>query len=74
MLPKSFDNSFTDHKSIHGYNTRNKNNYRLSIHKIESVFSTGPKYWNNLPDVVKNSKNISQFKTQISKYIQLYCS
>lgn len=37
LLPKSFDNVFKDMKGIHKYDTRNKDNYRYEIHKLNTV-------------------------------------
>jgi len=62
MLPKVFDNMFTDMKSIHDYDTRNKDSLRPEIHKVTNIITIGPKVWNSLPKNIKAVKNISAFK------------
>ena len=69
MLPKSFDGIFTEHKSNHSYNTRNKCDYLLGIHRIKNILNTGPKIWNELPKHVKCSKTIGQFKKNIKDIV-----
>jgi hypothetical protein len=70
MLPKSFDHVFTDLESVHKYNTRNKTNYRYDIHKINTVFTKGPKLWNNLPKSIKNANSLVSFKNAITLFLQ----
>ena len=65
LLPLSFDHAFTELQSVHNYDTRNKTNFRYDIHKIKSVFTTGPKLWNNLPKSIKTAKSLNSFKTAI---------
>ena len=71
LLPQSFDNMFTKRKDIHTYNTRNKDNYQISAHKIKGILHTGPRIWNSLPYNIKNAKSISQFKTKLYSYLSL---
>ena len=65
LLPLSFDHVFTELQSVHNYDTRNKTNFRYDIHKIKSVFTTGPKLWNNLSKSIKTAKSLNSFKTAI---------
>ena len=69
LLPSSFDHVFTELGSFHEYNTRFKTNFRHEIHKIKTVFNTGPKLWNNLPESVKNAINLNSFKKAISSFL-----
>ena len=65
MLPCSFDEISTDHKSNHNYNTRNNDDHQVPMHGVNNILDTGPKIWNNLPKYVKCSKSIGQFKNNI---------
>ena len=70
MLPKSFDNMFTNMESIHGYNTRNKDSYRPEIHKVKNIISLGPTIWNSLPRDIRTIKNISAFKKAVVSHLK----
>ena len=62
LLPKSFENVFTTHRENHNYNTRNRDDFKLPLHKTANVFKIGPKIWNDLPINIKTSLSLSQFK------------
>ena len=70
LLPNSFDSLFTNLGNSHSYNTRNTINFRVKIHKVKSVISSGPKLWNSLPKEIKKCKGIKQFKNRICYYLQ----
>ena len=65
------------HFDIHGYNTReagSMNVYLLTVHKEmykNSFLYLGGKLWNDLPDFVKNSRNIDTFKRNYRIYKSL---
>jgi hypothetical protein len=70
LLPRSFDGAFIYHHENHSYNTRNKDDFKLPLQKgLKTVFSIGPKIWNQLPEDIKSSSTLYQFKTRISFYI-----
>ena len=69
MLPSSFDGFFTLHCENHNYNTRNKDDFEIPIHKIKTVFTTGPHIWNNLPNNLKSTKTFGQFKSTLKSYL-----
>ncbi len=69
MLPRSFNNMFTNMKNVHNYDTRNKESYRSEIHKLTDVMSLGPRLWNSLPSKIKAAKSISQFKNAVVKHL-----
>ena len=62
LLPLSFDHVFTELGSNHEYNTRHKTNFRHEMHKMKTVFTTGPKTWNKLPENVKKSYQFEFFQ------------
>ena len=71
MLPRSFDGYFTTNQEIHRYNTRNKGDFNIPKRnsKFDSVFVSGPKIWNGLPNNMKKAKSLSQFKTTFKYYL-----
>ncbi len=71
MLPKSFDNMFTNMESIHDYNTRYKDSYRSEIHKVKNILSLGPKIWNSLPRDIRAINHISTFKKAVVTHLKL---
>ena len=55
------------------YDLRNKNPFKLanvrSINNgIETFYYRGPKTWNLLPNNIKNSKNLLEFKRKIKTW------
>ena len=72
ILPQSFDGLFINHQSNHNYNTRNK--YDFHMFRLNTVLNTGPKIWNNLPEHIKCSKTLGQFKRKIASYFNSWIS
>ena len=69
LLPSSFNNFFTTNCENHKYNTRNKNDFEIPIHRIKTISSTGPKLWNRLPSHVKEAKPLGHFKKNIKRML-----
>ena len=71
MLPCSFDGYFTTNYEIHRYNTRNKGDFNIPKRKskFDSVFISGPKISNGLPNNLKKAKSLSQFKTTFKYHL-----
>ena len=59
MLPHSFDGYFTTNQEIHRYNTRSKGDFNIPKRnsKFDSVFISGPKIWNGLPNNIKKAES-----------------
>ena len=74
ILPQSFDGLFINHQSNHNYNTRNKDDYRFHMFRLNTILNTSPKIWNNLPKHIKCSKTLGQFKRKIVSYLILWIS
>ena len=70
LLPKSFDHVFTELGNVHKYDTRYRTNFRHEIHKINTVFNSGPKLWNTLPETIKNITSVKSFGKAISNYLR----
>ena len=85
-LPHSLSNLFTQNNAIHSHETRHRNDPHI-IHRITAVAAQciihkGPKWWQLIPQSIKNFKNhpyiyiLSQNKTKnytslLSTYIHL---
>ena len=71
MLLRSFDGYFTTNQKIHRYNTRNKGDFNIPKRKskFDSVFISGLKIWNGLPNNLKQAKSLSQFKTTFKYHL-----
>ena len=65
LLPKSFENIFSIHRESHDYYTRNRDDFKIPMQKIENVFKIGPKIWNELPHNIKISQTLNQFKSNL---------
>ena len=65
------------HFDFRGYDTKeagSMNVYLPTVHKemySNSFFYSGGKFWNELPDFVKNSTNIETFKRNYRIYTSL---
>ena len=66
MLPDYFNNFFQLNSEIHSRQTRQSNNLHLLLFKKstrkQSIISVGVKLWNEIPNEMKQSKNLAQFK------------
>ena len=66
MLPKSLSNTFVSLGNCHEYNTRNRQNITIPLHKSavgqNSIFHIGPKIWNDLEYSIKSSHTLPHFK------------
>ena len=63
MLPLSFNHFFTIHWDNHDYNTRNRDDFKFPVQKIETISPFGPKVWNELPKNVKQANTLNQFRS-----------
>lgn len=66
LLPKSFNDFFTTRSEVHGYLTRNRNNYSHTRNKKaftdKTIRTTGPILWNSLEDKIKNVNSTKHFR------------
>lgn len=69
MLPRSLDNIFITHQSVHNYSTRNQSNMSVPLHRssaaYNSQFHVGPITWNKLQNDLKNITTLSSFKRKL---------
>jgi len=69
LLPIKFLNMFVLMGEVHGYNTRNHDNYQIPLFRTRirqfSIKYEGPKFYNSLSWDVKNSKNYSSFTKKL---------
>ena len=72
LLPRSFDNIFTNMKSIHNYDTRGKDNYRAEVHRLNDVYFTlsvlliGPWLPTHVHVIFKTNKHVFIWLTPAS--------
>ena len=71
MLPVSLDIFFffTVNRENHNYNTRNRNDFEIQMHKMKTILTMGPKIWNGLPTKIKNATKLGQFKTNLKSML-----
>ena len=73
-LPKPFRNLFTDITKIHTHKTRNFKN-RLYLRKqnkkkgLLTLEHMGAKFWNQIPNTIKNKNNVKNFARNLSKFL-----
>ena len=60
-------------RTQHGLNTRNRNLAVPQFHRLSttqhSITFQGPKFWNALPDSLKNLGKLPKFKIELKKYL-----
>ena len=65
-VPSVISDKFLNNNQLHCYNTRNSNMLHLSRDNSSSIFSSSIFYacrlWNSLPDKLKNTSSIFQFR------------
>jgi len=72
-LPSIFANFFTRNSEIHTHNTRSANDLHLScvnsLRGVRCVKFKASLLWNNLPTKLKEIKNLSIFKKQLTNFL-----
>ena len=65
-LPGALRDIFTPNRAIHDYNTRNRNDPCIQLHKSnivhQNITHCGPLLWNNIPNKVKQTPTMASFK------------
>ena len=65
-VPLSLASKFIKNKHIHNYSTRQSKLYHQQLPRTTSrsatIFVFGPKYWNSLPESLRNCSTFSTFK------------
>ena len=69
LLPEIFNGLFFTNNQMHSYNSRKSNAFhifpcRTNLRRFATRFQ-GPKFFNSLPDNIKNAVSISHFKTKL---------
>ena len=70
-LPVAFNDYFKNRSDIHDYPTRQINNLTLSLNRKSfsdhAIRTSGPHLWNSLPEKLKDSKTVKQFRNQLKE-------
>ena len=70
-LPVAFNDYFKKRSDIHDYPTRQINNLTLSLNRKSfsdhAIWTSGPHLWNSLPEKLKDSKTVKQFRNQLKE-------
>lgn len=66
LLPEIFNGLFFTNNQMHSYNTRKSNAFH--IFPCRTNFQ-GSKFFNSLPDNIKNAVSISHFKTKLKAFL-----
>ena len=73
LLPLTFRNLFIFNYAIHNYKTRTSKCLHLPLFKYNfsrtTVKFTGTKIWNELPNKIKNSKTLNQFRRLFKDFL-----
>jgi len=67
LIPNPLKTLFVLNKQLHSYNTRNRNNPIVPMHRTElgkkCVAHMGPIIWNKVPDNIKETKTLKSFRS-----------
>jgi len=73
IIPKPLRIVFTRNQDVHGYNTRNKKNYRIPKHKSatfhKSIMHMGPSLWSNIPENIRKLQSYKQFSCKLKSHL-----
>ena len=77
LLPIHFCKMFARNSATHHYNTRQTENLHIvtanSSKKLNTITHFGPRYWNNLPNHIKEAPSLSLFTKKLKSHlISLY--
>jgi hypothetical protein len=65
-LPVVLQCMFQQHREVHNYDTRNKDNPFTPYHRLDktnkSLLNMGPKIWHNVPIDIKHATSVNSFK------------
>ena len=72
-LPKIFQDSFHRNSHVHNYPTRRSNEFHLPLLRTvhaQNIFTyTGPRFWNNLDNSLKELHKFITFKYNLKKHL-----
>ena len=73
-VPNHFHNAAIANKQIHNHNTRNKNDFYISLSQSitgsKATITLPFKLWNSLPSELKRWTSPKQFKNELMKYFR----
>ena len=70
LLPEIFNGLFFTNNQMHSYNTRKSNAFHIFPCRINfAIRFQGPKFFNSLPDNIKNAVSIFHLKTKLKAFL-----
>ena len=73
LCPESLQNKFIERSALSKYNTRNMKD--LHVQKLElehtkkSFLYTGPKAWNSIPQLIRDTESVVRFKKDLKSHL-----
>ena len=63
LCPEGLQNKFIERSSLSKYNTRNMKDYK------KSFLYTGPKAWNSIPQLIRDTESVVLFKKDLKSHL-----
>ena len=73
LCPESLQNKFIERSALSKYNTRNMKDLHVQKLKLEhtkkSFLYTGPKAWNSIPQLIRDTGSVVRFKKDLKSHL-----
>ena len=73
LCPESLQNKFIEMSALSKYNTRNMKDLHVQKLKLEhtkkSFLYTGPKAWNSIPQLIRDTESVVRFKKDLKSHL-----
>ena len=73
LCPEGLQNKFIERSALSKYNTRNMKDLHVQKLKLEhtrkSFLYTGPKAWNSIPQLIRDTESIVRFKKDLKSHL-----
>ena len=73
LCPEGLQNKFIERSALSKYNTRNMKDLHVQKLKLEhmkkSFLYTGPKAWNSIPQLIRDTESVVRFKKDLKSQL-----
>ena len=73
LCPESLQNKFIERSALSKYKTRNMKDLHVQKPKLEhtkkSFLYTGPKAWNSIPRLIRDTESVARFKKDVKSHL-----